>query len=166
MKYTIVVLLSLLVGCGGASLTPPTAVSVTSMPTTVPASTPTEEPSARYLRIAQDGATPVVRSGLPQGEWKSTLVDINAVQITYPLTVGTSNEQIVWLGRVQGQGIIKRLFDAAPELMSVNTVGTLPDGSNGTELAAISIVVKREALKTWDGTPDTIGEWNVSPRLR
>lgn len=164
------ILAFVLAACG----TPPAAIAptvappptVAPLPTAPPSPEPSPEPSVRYLQYAREGAIPVVRPGLPAGEWKSLLVDRGAVSITFPLTVGTSNEQIVRLGKTQAQGIVKRLFDAAPELMSVNVIGTLPDGANQAELAAISIVVTRDALATWDGTPDTLGEWNVSPRLR
>lgn len=163
MRFNLfVIFLLFLTACGTSSGARPTRTVRPPQPTATPA--PTQTTDQRYLSIAQDGALPVVRSGAPKGEWKVDVLG-PTVRIDYPMTIGMSNEQTVRQAKLQGAGIVKRLFDAEPALSRVNVVGTLPDGANGAELAAVSLVVERAAYAAWDGSADSL-PWNVSPRLQ
>lgn len=133
----------------------------------MPTETPTQTAADRYLAIAQTGALPTVRGGAPKGEWNAITQNLGQgleVRIEFPMTIGLSNEQTVRQAKRQGAGIMKRLFDADPALARVNIIGTLPDGPDNTELAAVSIVIERAAYLAWDGSAESL-PWNVSPRL-
>lgn len=168
------VLLTLL-ACGApvASVAPTApaaspAPSATIAPSPTPAApTATLEPAARYLALAQAGlVTPIVRPGLPAGEWKASSFLPGEVQITMPLSVGGDNAQTVRLGKILIAQVVKALFDGAPELARVNVIGTTPGNAAQGELAGISTVVEREAFARWDGTAETLGPWQVSGRLK
>lgn len=149
-----------------AAPTLPPTIASTAAPATIPptsAPVPTEAADTRYLRIAQDGALPTIRSGAPKGEWKVNILGTE-VAITYPMTIGLSNEQTVRQAKLQGAGIVKRLFDADTQLTRVNVIGTLPDGADNAELPAVSLVIERAAYTSWDGAADSL-PWQVSPRL-
>lgn len=119
-----------------------------------------------YLSLAQGGlVTPIVRPGLPAGEWKAAVLLPGDVQITMPISIGTP-AQTVRLGKLAIAQVTKALFDGAPELERVNVIGTTPDGADGAELPAISIVVERAAFAQWDGTAESLGPWQVSQRLQ
>lgn len=120
------------------------------------------------MSIAQDGALPTVRSGAPKGVWTAKAQNLGQgpeVRIEFPMTIGLSNEQTVRQAKIQGAGIMKRLFDADATLTRLNIIGTLPDGPDQAELAAVSIVVERSAYTAWDGAADSL-PWNVSPRIK
>jgi hypothetical protein len=72
----------------------------------------------------------------------------------------------VRLGKVAIAQVTEALFDNAPELTRVTVIGTTPDGPDGAELPAISIVVERAAFAQWDGAADNLGPWQVSERLQ
>jgi hypothetical protein len=162
--------LVVLSAAGVIIFTAPTALAA---PTEVPTADPAEphimgNPNIdqKYLSLAQDGLiTPIVRMGRPAGEWKALLIDAGDVQITMPLTVGMP-EETVRLGKMAIAQVTKALFDNAPELERVTVIGTTPDGPDGAELPAISIVVERAAFAQWDGTADTLGPWQVSGQLQ
>jgi hypothetical protein len=124
----------------------------------------------KYLSLAQGGlATPIQRPGLRMGllpdAWKVELLAPEEMQVTMPLSVGTP-EQTVRLGKVAIAQVTEALFDNAPELTRVTVIGTTPDGPDGAELPAISIVVERAAFAQWDGAADNLGPWQVSERLQ
>jgi hypothetical protein len=149
---------------------PTVAPSVTPAPTVppTPAATlsPQAEREARYLALAQGGiVTPLVRPGLPAGEWAASSLLPGEVQITLPLSVGGDSAQTVRLGKLAIAQVVKALFDGTSELTRVNVIGTTP-GVDGGELAAISTVVERAAFARWDGTAEHLGPWQVSGRLQ
>jgi hypothetical protein len=164
--------LVVLSAAGVIIFTAPTSVSVAptdEAPTPHIMGNPNEE--QKYFSLAQGGlAIPIQRPGLRMGllpdAWKVDLLALDDVQITMPLSVGTTNEQTVRLGKVAIGQVTKALFDNAPELERVSVIGTTPDGPDGAELPAISIVVERAAFAQWDGTADTLGPWQVSERLQ
>lgn len=170
--------LLILAACGSAPMqqvAQPTMAAAPSateaaVPTIAPSPTappaPTLEPSQRYLEIARGAALPLVRPNLPKGEWKATLRALDDVSITMPLGVALDKEQFVRQAKRTMQAVVKAVFDGAPELNVINLIGTTPDGTNQEELPAVSIVVERTQLATWDGTPDTLTTWNISPRYQ
>lgn len=133
-------------------------------PTPTPRATaPTPTREEGLLELAKDGALPVVRGGEPIPEWKISLLG-GDVTVTYPMTIGADNAQTVRQAQTQAAGVVKRLFDGDSSVESVNAIGTLPEASG--ELPAVSIVVERSAMSSWDGTAANLGDWNISPRLR
>jgi hypothetical protein len=168
----------------GSSARP--AANATSVPVTVAAIIATEAPAAtksadptvaptmaetaddHYLSIARSGALPTVRGDAPKGAWVAKAQDLGQgpeVRIEFPMTIGFSAEQTTRQAKLQGAGIIKRLFDADPALMRVNVIGTLPDGPDNAEQAAVSIVIERAVYAAWDGNYESLS-WNVSQRLK
>lgn len=149
------------------TVAPTSTIEPTAAPvlTETPAATQTAED--HYLTIAQTGALPTVRPGMPKGAWTARAQNLGQgpeVRIEFPMTIGLSNEQTVRQAKRQGAGIMKRLFDADPALARVNIIGTLPDGPNQAEQPAVSILIERAAYAAWDGSAESL-PWNVSPRL-
>lgn len=165
-------LLITLTGCAapaGQSTPAPTEAPTDEAPTPHIMGNPNEE--QKYFSLAQGGLAipiqrPGVRMGLLPDAWKVDLLALDDVQITMPLSVGATNEQTVRLGKVAIGQVTKALFDNAPELERVSVIGTTPDGPDGAESPAISIVVERAAFAQWDGTADNLGPWQVSGRLQ
>lgn len=162
----------------------PTAVpepTIAPEPTTAPEPTiaavpstaaPTADtPAARYIAIAQAGVTiRSVRPGdMPKGAWKADVVDIGngpEVTMTMPVGIGLSTAQMLRQAKRQVAQAVKAVFDADPAVARVTVTGTLPDGSDKSELGAVSIFVTRAAYTRWDGTAENLGDWRIPPRYR
>lgn len=146
---------------------PPTRPAATRAPAAPAAPAASATPASlgdRYLGIARAGMTiPLVRSG---GVWSASVLDAGDVSIRMPIEVGLSNEQTVRQGRRMMAQVVYALFTQVDAMERVNVIGTLPDGANGDELPALSIVVERAAFTAWDGTAANLPGWNVSPRLK
>lgn len=147
------------------------------IPTDVPAPTPVpvtptpDSPEARYVAIAQAGVTiPSVRTaGMSKGEWKADVVDIGKgpeITLTMPVGIGLSTAQMLRQAKRQIAQAVKALFDSDPKIARVSVTGTLPDGSDGSELGAASIFVERAAYTAWDGLPENLGNWRIPPRYQ
>lgn len=151
-----------------APATPTVFVTATSVFAAETATPIAVEPSDRYLQLARAGMTiPVTRDTPPPPDaWSASWIQEGDVSLKMPLTVGLSNDQTVRQGKRMMAQVVAALFTQAPELQRVNVIGTLPDGVDGAELPAISIVVMREGFAAWDGVAENLPGWQVSPRLK
>jgi hypothetical protein len=121
----------------------------------------------RYVQLAQASMThPIARDGLPAGAWAATLVGTDDLRLTLPIGVASSPTATVQQGQQQLAQAVTALFDGAPELARVRLTGTLPDGPHQTEQPALSITVSRVAYADGNGTPATLGHWDVRPHLQ
>lgn len=144
-----------------AAATTPEAPSATSPATLTPSA------EVDYEQVAREAARPLdtrAAVGLPDGQWNVSTLLPGEVQVTYPMTAGTSNPQTVRQGQRQIAAIVVALFEADPELTRVNVIGTLPLGEN--EAPAISVALTREEFASWSGIAEELPGMQVSQRLR
>lgn len=171
IRSSLVALSVFLVACGTP---PPRAVPVASRPTAAPAPTATpvatETPAARYVRLAKAGATlPIVRAGKPKGEWKADVTNTGngpEVTLTMPVSVGFDSAQTVRQAKRHIAQVVKAIFDGDPAVARITVTGTTPDAADGSEQAAVSIFITRDAFAAWNGTAETLGDWRIAPRYQ
>ena len=165
------VFLGILLACGGGAAISTPEPSMTPEPTATPLPpTATPEPlagAALYEQVARDAARPLdtrAAVGMPSGDWEVATLLPGEVQITYPMTAGMSTEQTVRQGQRQIAAMVKALFDADPELVRVNVIGTLPLGEQ--EAPAISVALTRDEYAGWNGNAAELPGMQVSQRLQ
>lgn len=115
------------------------------------------------MQLARGAAQPTTREG-PWSAQQQNLGEGPEVQVTMPLNLDGSNEQIVRLNQTRIAGVVKAVFDAYPDVGRVNVIGTSPVGEQ--ETPGISIVVTRAEYAAWSGRPAELPGWQVGERFR